>query len=374
MTGADDRPLVGCLGGGQLARMLALAGHRLGVRVRVLDPHPDACAREVCEHVCAAYDDERAHERFLDGLDALTFEFESVPSEVAEALGKRVPLRPSVASLRVCKDRVLEKQAMEHAGLDVHPWAIVENQTQLGAALGRVGTPAMLKRSTGGYDGKGQRMIREDDDALGAWRELDCAPCIAEAFVPFVREVSLVGARTLTGDVAFWPIVENVHEEGILRATLAPAINLDERLAEHAHEHAAALMEGLDHVGVFAIEFFEADGMLFANETAPRVHNTGHWTIEGAFTSQFEQHLRCVLGLPLGFTEAHAPCAMVNLIGEHPDLRRLAGLHAVSLHLYGKAPRPGRKIGHMTTLQPTLADRDEVLARMKIAAGMGTRA
>ncbi len=374
MTNARDQPLVGCIGGGQLARMLALAGHRLGVCVRVLDPKPDACAGLVADHVCASYDDALALPGFLHGLDALTYEFESIPVEVVEALEARIIMRPGSRSLRVCQDRLLEKEFFERVGLDVHPWRPIENEAQLGAAVGAIGTPCVLKRRRGGYDGKGQRIIEDESGALKAWEELDRAPCILEAFVPFQRELSLIGARSKNGDTAFWPLVENRHEGGILRASVAPALAVNGEVVERAHDQACVLLHELMHIGVFAIEFFELDGRLYANEAAPRVHNTGHWTIEGSHVSQFEQHLRAVLGLPLGFTEALGHCAMVNMIGQAPSLADATALEGVRAHYYAKPTRPGRKVGHLSTVQPTPADRDDALARMMILAGAGRSA
>jgi 5-(carboxyamino)imidazole ribonucleotide synthase len=272
MTPAPDFT-VGCLGGGQLARMMALAGRRMNIAVRVFDPDPDACAQHVAEHVCAAWDDAGALERFLDGLDVVTYEFESIPADLCARIEKRALVRPGSLSLRTCQDRLLEKELFERHGIDVHPWRAVENEAQLGAAIGAVGLPAVLKRRTGGYDGKGQRVIREEHEAMGAWEELGRAPCLLEAFVPFERELSLVGARSLAGETAFYPLVENRHASGILRATIAPAIGVPEGVDRAARAHARDLLEGLGHVGVFTIEFFEHGGALLANECAPRVHN-----------------------------------------------------------------------------------------------------
>lgn len=370
MTNA--RPIVACLGGGQLARMMALEGARMGVDLRVLDPNPEACARTVCEHILAPFDDDAAIDRLIDGVDAVTYEFESVPASVCERLEAQTTLRPGARSLRVCQDRALEKELFERSGLDVHPWRRVENEAQLGAALGAVGLPCVLKRRTGGYDGRGQRVIRNEADAIGAWEELGRTPCIVEAFVAFRRELSLIGARTQTGDTAFYPVIENVHDDGTLSTSKAPAPSVSEETGHWAREHAHRLLGALDHVGVFTIEFFDDDGVLYANETAPRVHNTGHWTIEGAEISQFELHLRCVLGLPLGSTDAVGFCGMVNCIGAMPPLSSSTHLDGVRLHDYAKAARKGRKLGHLTCVRTSPGERDRALARMRIVAGVGS--
>ena len=230
----------------------------------------------------------------------------------------------------------------------------------------------MLKRRFGGYDGKGQRVIRQENEALAAWDELGRAPCICEAFVAFERELSVLGARSVMGEVAFWPVTQNTHKDGILVESIAPAPGVSQEAFERATDRASSFVSLLGHVGVFTIEFFDtggAEGTWYANESAPRVHNTGHWTIEGAHTSQFEQHLRAVLGLELGFTESLGHCGMVNLIGDVPDLETLARLHGVSAHVYTKPGRLGRKVGHLTTVMPTPEDRDEAVARMRAAAG-----
>ncbi|MEM1424031.1 MAG: ATP-grasp domain-containing protein, partial [Planctomycetota bacterium] len=305
------------------------------------------------------------------GLDAFTYEFESIPVGVVRALGDRMTMRPGSASLRVCQDRLLEKRAFGAAGLDIHPWRPVETDKQLVEGVSEVGVPCVLKRRFGGYDGKGQRVIRNEGDALDAWGELGREPCIVEAFVAFERELSVVGARSASGEVAFWPVTQNRHERGILVESVAPAPGVDAAVSERAHGRVEALVGTLGHVGVFAVEFFDCGGVWYANESAPRVHNTGHWTIEGSHTSQFEQHLRAVLGLELGSTLALGHCGMVNLIGAVPPVEALARLRGVRTHAYAKGHKPGRKVGHLTTVMPTAADRDDALEGMREAAGQG---
>ena len=342
---------VGILGAGQLGRMLALAGVPLGRRFALYDPDRDAPAGGLGDFHCAGWDNRARLEAFADGCDVVTYEFENVPVDVARLLSKRVPVRPAPRALEVAQDRIPEKTLFRDLGIDTAPFAAVDGGGDLERALAAVGLPAVLKTRRQGYDGKGQRVIREQADAAPALSALGGRDLILEGFVPFARELSILSVRGVDGSTAFWPLVENVHREGILRLSIAPA-TAPEGLARAAIELARRVLEHLDYVGVLAIELFEHDGRLIANEMAPRVHNSGHWTIEGATTSQFENHLRAVLGWPLGRTEARGFAAMANLIGEVPaaaDVLKIPGAH---LHLYGKAPRPGRKLGHVTFVEP----------------------
>jgi 5-(carboxyamino)imidazole ribonucleotide synthase len=325
--------LVGCIGGGQLGRMLALAGLPLGVRLRFLDPAPDACAGQVGELVVGAYDDPALLAKLAAGADAVTFEFENVPVVAARAVGAV----PGSRALEEGQDRLREKQLFRSLGIP----------TARFGTLAESGVPALVKTRRLGYDGKGQRRVDADEPL--ARDEL------AEEIVPFERELSIVAVRGTTGETRYWPLAENVHRDGILRLSRAPAQDAPQAEAEAI---AARLLDELDYVGVLAVELFEVDGRLLANEFAPRVHNTGHWTIDGAVTSQFENHLRAVLGLPLGSTEALAPSVMINLIGGIPPLADLLALPGSHVHLYGKEPRPGRMVGHVTLVDPT----DEVVA------------
>ncbi|MEO1008605.1 MAG: 5-(carboxyamino)imidazole ribonucleotide synthase [Planctomycetota bacterium] len=337
---------LGVLGGGQLARMLALAAAPLGIRVRALDPDPDACAGDACELACGGFDDEDALLRFASGLDAATYEFENVPASAVEFLADRLSIRPGAASLHASQDRAREKAVLADAGFDVAPWACVDDQASLHDAVRDIGAPAILKTRTGGYDGKGQARIAHAGDASDAWASIGRRPAIAEARINFERELSLVAVRS-ESQFAAYPLVENAHRGGILRVTRAPACDAD-HLQRGAKAQARALMDALGHVGVLAIEFFEVGGRLVANEFAPRVHNSGHWTIDAAATSQFENHVRAVAGLPLGPTTPLGPAVMLNCIGRMPDAAAVLTHPDAALHDYRKRPRPGRKVGHVT--------------------------
>jgi 5-(carboxyamino)imidazole ribonucleotide synthase len=329
--------VVGCLGGGQLGRMLALAGIPLGLRFRFLDPAADACAGDVGELLVGPYDDPTLLDRLAEGTAAVTFEFENVPVESTRHVGAL----PGPRALEEGQDRLLEKELFRR--LDI--------PTARFGSLDETGMPALVKRRRLGYDGKGQRRIDRADTL--ADDEL------AEELVPFSRELSIVAVRGRDGETRFYPLAENVHRGGVLRLSRVPALDAAEQIAR---DYTGRLLEELDYVGVLALELFEVEGGLLANEFAPRVHNTGHWTIDAAETSQFENHLRAILGLPLGPTDARAPCAMVNLIGEIPPLTELLALPAAHLHLYGKSPREGRKVGHVTLVEPEEAAVQAALA------------
>ena len=392
--------LVGCIGGGQLGRMLGLAGIPLGLSFRFLDPSPDACAREVGDLVVADYGDHAGLERLARGAGVVTFEFENVPVEAAAHL-RTVP---GPAALEQGQDRLREKELFRSLGIPTARFGTLEE----------AGLPALVKSRRLGYDGKGQRRV-EAPEPLAEGE-------LAEELVPFDRELSIVGVRGRDGDTRFWPVGENVHRDGILRVTRVPAADAPQREAEAictalmdaleyvgvlavelfevegrllANEFAprvhntahwtidgaetsrapqreaeaicTALMDALDYVGVLAVELFEVGGRLLANEFAPRVHNTAHWTIDASSTSQFENHLRAILGLPLGSTDARAPCVMVNLIGSAPPLGELLELPRAHVHLYGKDPREGRKVGHVTLVDPD----EETTARAVALAGSG---
>ena len=318
--------VVGVIGGGQLGRMLALAGIPLGLSFRFLDPSPDAPAAEVGELLVGEYDDPELLDRLADGAAAVTYEFENVPVRAAE----RVGAVPGPAALEASQDRLVEKQLFRRLGI---PTPRIDDEVEQ--------FPAILKTRRLGYDGKGQRLVE-------TW-EGPGPSHVLEERVSFDRELSLLAVRGADGDTRFWPLVENVHADGILRTSHAPA---EEAPQQEAEEYATRLLDELGYVGVLALELFDVGGRLLANEFAPRVHNTGHWTIEGAATSQFENHLRAILGLPLGPTDSRHS-VMVNLIGSTPraeDVLRVPGAH---LHLYGKEPRPGRKLGHVTLVEPT---------------------
>jgi 5-(carboxyamino)imidazole ribonucleotide synthase len=352
---------VGILGGGQLARMLALSGAPLGLRFLVMDTSPEACAAQFAPMVVGDYRDESALAEFASRIDVATFDFENVPAESARWLSDRVPVFPSPRALATAQDRLAEKTLFRGLGIPVPDFAPVATRDELDAAVARIGTPCILKTRRLGYDGKGQFRLRGEGDVAAAWDALGAQAgkvgLILEAFVPFERELSVVAVRGRDGAFRTWPLTENWHVDGVLSASLAPAA-VDEALQATAVAHARALAEALDYVGVFALELFCRDGVLLANELAPRVHNSGHWTIEGSETSQFQNHLRAVLGLPLGDTRMVGRACMLNWIGEMPDPAPLLGEAGGHWHDYGKAPRAGRKVGHATLR----ADSDEALA------------
>ncbi len=360
---------LGILGGGQLARMLALAAAPLGVRVRAYDPGKNACAGDVCELVNGAYDDQASLREFAKGLDAITYEFENIPADTVDMLAALVPVRPGFESLRLSQDRVLEKQALTEAGFEVAPWRQVDDEGQLVDAISEIGLPAILKTRRGGYDGKGQAIIADPADASRAWDSIEGRPAILESMLRFDRELSLVAVRGVDGAMAYYPLVENEHRQGILRVTVAPATNVDTVLQHQAEGMAKRLMSSLGHVGVLTIEFFEVQGRLVANEFAPRVHNSGHWTIDGARTSQFENHVRAVLGMPLGSTEARCPTIMLNCVGDLPNISTVLSCPDSKLHDYRKEPRPGRKVAHVNVCD-CLGDRAyELAAKFEIDLG-----
>jgi 5-(carboxyamino)imidazole ribonucleotide synthase len=357
-------PVVGVLGGGQLGRMLALAGLPLGVRFLFVDPSEDATAGELGEHLALDYGAKEAVER-LAACDLVTYEFENVPVEAARAIAEKTALFPSVQALATAQDRWHEKSCFAELGIPTAQFFDIASAADLEGALAVTGFPAVLKTRRFGYDGKGQRVLKNRADAASALADMGTVPLLLEAHVPFERELSIVGARAKDGSVAFYPLVENHHEGGILRLTLAPAPDISPDRQRSAEQYLGSLLERLDYVGVLALELFQVGGRLLANEMAPRVHNSGHFTIEGAVTSQFEQHLRAVLGLPLGSTKLVASCAMLNCIGTLPDTKAVLAVPDAHLHDYGKPPRPGRKVGHVTVRAPDARLLAERLATLR---------
>ncbi|MBM3975088.1 MAG: 5-(carboxyamino)imidazole ribonucleotide synthase [Planctomycetes bacterium] len=349
---------VGVLGGGQLARMLALAGLPLGVRCRFLDPSPHAVAGHVGELVVAPYDDPEGLRRLADGVDVVTFEFENVPAAAIELLQQHVRVAPAPVALAIGQDRVREKTLFGELGMATPTWRAASGRDELHAAVAAVGLPCIVKTRRLGYDGKGQARLAAGADTAAidaVWQDLGDprnGGLIVEGFVRFDREVSVLAARARNGAVAYYPLVENVHEGGILRRSRAPAPGVPAAVAQRAHAFVRAAMERLDYVGVLAVEMFLRGDELLVNEMAPRVHNSGHWTIEGAACSQFENHLRAILGLPLGSTAmaGGGQATMVNLIGDLPERGALLELPGLHLHAYGKGLRPGRKVGHATVV------------------------
>ena len=352
---------VGILGGGQLGRMLALAGYRIGVRCSLVDASPEAPARDVAPLAVAGAGDLEALGRLAASADVVTAEIETVSAADLRWLEERVAVRPNPDAFEVAQDRLLEKRLFRELGIPTPAFAAVDSREQLEEALAEVGLPAVLKIRRHGYDGRGQRLARTPAEAHAAFAQLGGGDLLLEAFVPFTREVSLLLARGAGGESRRYPLVENRHEEGILRVSLAPAADPGGALERRASAYAEAVAERLAYVGVLALELFDSGDALLANEIAPRVHNSGHWTIEGARIDQFENHLRAVLGLPLGSTEPLGHAGMVNLIGALPDLPALLELDGARVHLYGKAPRPGRKLGHVTVVAES---RDELAERI----------
>lgn len=350
---------VGILGGGQLARMLALSGAPLGLRFLVLDTTSDACATQFVPSLQADYRNEAALADFAAQVDVATFDFENVPAESAQWLAERIPVFPNPTALAVAQDRLAEKTLFRELGIPVPEFAEVGSRAELDAAVARTGVPAILKTRRLGYDGKGQFRIKSPADVDAAWVALgaqaETVGLILEGFVPFQREVSVVAVRGRDGEFRTWPLTENWHVAGILSASLAPAA-VDADLQASAVAHARRVAEALDYVGVFALELFVKDSLLLANEMAPRVHNSGHWTIEGAETSQFQNHLRAVLGLPLGSTRMLGHACMLNWIGELPSAQGVLGNACGHWHDYGKSPREGRKVGHATFRADSVAE------------------
>ncbi len=342
---------VGILGGGQLARMLALSGAPLGLRFLAMDSVADACASQFAPMVVGDYRDEVALAEFARRIDCATFDFENVPAESAQWLAERVPVFPSPRALAVAQDRLQEKTLFNRLGIGTPEFRDIDTRLALDAALEEIGAPSILKTRRLGYDGKGQFRIRTRADADAAWSALGAQAAtvglILEGFVAFERELSVIAVRGRDGEFRTWPITENWHESGVLSLSLAPA-QVTPELARCAIDCARRVAEELDYVGVFALELFETEGGLLANEMAPRVHNSGHWTIEGAETSQFQNHLRAVLGLPLGSTAARGVSCMLNWIGAMPDAAPILAQAGGHWHDYGKSARDGRKVGHAT--------------------------
>ena len=353
---------VGILGGGQLGRMLALAGIPLGLDFAFLDPSPDASSAGLGRHLVAPYDDPDALDALADAADVITYEFENVPGVVADRLRKAVPVFPPPAALAVAQDRLEEKRLFERLGIPTAPYEAVATAEEAAGAAERIGAAALLKTRRLGYDGKGQARVAGPAEAADAFAALGGRPCLLEALVPFEREVSGIAARASDGEVRFYPLCENEHRDGILWRSAAPADGTTAAAA--ACEGVRAVMEHLDYVGVLAVEFFDVGGEVLANEMAPRVHNSGHWTIEGAETSQFENHLRAVAGMPLGATDARGHSVMLNILGQAPDPAAVLAVPGAHLHLYDKSARPGRKLGHVTVRADRRADLAEAEAQL----------
>jgi 5-(carboxyamino)imidazole ribonucleotide synthase len=353
------RPRVGIVGAGQLGRMLALAGYPLGVDCTLLDTSADAPGAQVATSVQGALDDPAALGKLADRVDVVTLEIENVSVAALETLDGRIDVFPPPAAVAAAQDRLSEKTLFRSLGIPTAEFVTIDSESDA-ASAGKLGWPAILKTRRLGYDGRGQRVVDSPAALAAAWRELGSAPSICEAFVKFEREVSLIGVQGDRGERAFYPLAENVHRNGILASTVAPYA--DAALQQQAERWLAAIMAALEYRGVLTVEFFHTKSGLVANEMAPRVHNSGHWTIEGAATSQFENHLRAVLGWPLGDASARGHAAMLNLLGRLPPRNAVLGIPGAHLHDYGKSPRPARKVGHCTLVD---SDRSRLLTRLE---------
>jgi 5-(carboxyamino)imidazole ribonucleotide synthase len=337
---------IGIIGGGQLAKMMVLAGYPMGQEFVVLDPAPDAAAGRVARQIVGDYNDPAKLAELAAAVDVITFDFENVPADTLRALAHRTSVFPGADALATAQDRCHEKELFRQLNIPTPEFRSVDNLDDLHKAVQEIGLPAVLKTRRLGYDGKGQQVLRTGADLAAAWQAIEGKPAVLEAFVPFYCEASLISVRSRQGEIKFYPLVHNTHEQGILRISRAPYSNA--KLQKQAERLVQPILEHFNYVGVLAVEFFVQDGKLIANEMAPRVHNTGHWTIEGAGVSQFENHLRAITGLPLGTTEAHSHAAMINFISTMPPVEKILAIPGCHYHDYGKKPRPGRKLGHAT--------------------------
>lgn len=355
---------IGILGAGQLGRMLALAGYPLDQQFVFYDlsGNPSAGIGEIIDDS----DGTRLAE-FIAKVDRVTYEFEHLPLDVTRKVAAARPLMPGVESLRVCQNRGEEKGLFDRLGIPTAPYRVVSSADELARAAESLGCPVVAKSLTEGYDGKGQAIVRDPADAAAAWQRIGHDALLVEAFVDFERELSIIAARAEDGQIVIYPMAENVHVDGILRYSFAPAPNLATELITEAEGFIRTLLNELGHVGILTLELFQTAEGLLANEMAPRVHNSGHWSIEGAVTSQFENHLRAVAGLPLGATDACRPTCMINIIGEAGNTADLLRLPYVHLHRYGKDERPGRKIGHVTILADSY---EELVWRVRNCASL----
>lgn len=355
---------IGVLGAGQLGRMLALAGYPLDMTFSFYDTSgaPSAGLGQIFSDPANT---QQELEAFLAEVDVVTYEFEHLPLSLTQAIEKVKPLHPSSESIRVCQNRAEEKKIFAELGIPTPAYCIVESAEELEAAARELGCPVVAKSNTEGYDGKGQAVLRSPDEAQQAWDSIRHPKLVVESFVNFSRELSIIAVRSTHGEIAIYPMAENNHQGGILRYSIAPAPRLDDAKAALARDYIHRLIERLGHVGVLTLELFETEDGLLANEMAPRVHNSGHWTQNGSPTSQFENHLRAIAGLPLGDCSAYRPTCMINLIGQTGDKNDVLALPYAHLHLYGKQERPGRKVGHINILAD---DYEELVDRVKTCA------
>jgi 5-(carboxyamino)imidazole ribonucleotide synthase len=336
---------VGVLGGGQLSLMLAEASQGLDIEILFIDPAPDACARRVARQIIAEYDDPVALAQLAEKSDVVTYEFENVPSESVAILSEQVKVFPAGNALSTAQDRLSEKQRFVSLDIPVPEFRAISSLNDLQQAVSELGLPCVLKTRRFGYDGKGQAVIRSENDIENAWQTIGEVPAILEAFMPFDREVSIIAVRDQEGNHQTYPISENIHKNGILDQSFS---RNNDPVFEQANVYISNLLDDLEYTGVMALELFQCDERLYANEFAPRVHNSGHWTIEGTRCSQFENHIRAIAGLPLGEISLTGSSAMLNCIGKMPDVNAISHLPGVAIHDYGKVARTGRKVGHIT--------------------------
>ena len=362
---------VGIVGAGQLGRMLALAGYPLGLDFLFLDPAADAPAGRVAPVLHGAFTDAKLLGELSQRSEVVTFDWENISVDALRALKGETRIAPPIPALAAAQDRVSEKKLFERLKIPTTRWQAVSSRAQLARAVRDIGLPAVIKTRRLGYDGKGQAVVRTPEDAQRAWEQLGAAPLLYEEMIPFDCEVSIIGARSPRGEIAVYPLNGNVHSEGILRLTRAPYG--PPRWQKLASTFLQRVLTHFRYTGILAIEFFVRGGKLIANEMAPRVHNSGHWTIEGAVTSQFENHLRAILDLPLGSTRPRGFSAMINLIGTLPAREAILSEGEVHLHDYGKQPRPGRKLGHCTLVERSASARDRRARRLlsRLAPGVG---
>ena len=356
---------IGVLGGGQLGRMMALAGYPLNLSFAFFDKAVDCPSAALGPRFGDDDYSDASLQAFIDSADVFTYEFENIPTRWVEAIAARKPVYPGVKSLAVSQNRLNEKQLFAALNIPSARFHEIRSEADLSAAVAALGLPLVVKTVTEGYDGKGQFLLREADQVSLCWSKLGTsAPLIAEEFIQFKRELSIIAVRGQNGDTLFYPLAENHHHGGILSHSLVPAPHLDENTQLTAERYISSILRELGHVGVLTLELFETRHGLMANETAPRVHNSGHWSIEGAHSSQFENHVRAVAGLPLGSTRAEKPSAMINIIGKHPSAHDVLSVTDAHLHLYGKSEREGRKLGHITVTADSYPELEMRMSRL----------
>lgn len=353
--------IIGILGAGQLARMLALAGKPLGLKFIFLDPTPVACAADVGKHLIGDYTDKALLSQLASEADVITYEFENVPVEIIDFLNQMTPVYPPAKALSIGQDRVTEKHFLQDLSIATAPFVAVSSLAELQQAILTIGYPAILKTRRFGYDGKGQVMLHNEHELADAWKSIQNAPSVVEGFVPFDREISIIASRNVSGEIVHYPVSENTHHKGILRLAKN---TFDDPQQIHAEQYINKILHALDYVGTIALELFAVGDTLIANEFAPRVHNSGHWTIEGSETSQFENHLRAIMDMPLGKTNSIGYAAMQNFIGNVPPTKKLLSLTQLHLHLYDKAARKGRKLAHATIRTDSPANFSDLVATL----------